>query len=149
MGNIRILPFNPEHIRGAEFREPDARAVQDFANLEEYLLVHTSSGESYSIFVDSVWACAGGVVMLREGVGEAWALTTPLVSEYRISIARCAIKYLGGMIERLNLHRVQASIQETHKDSIKFMEYMGFEFEGTLRKYGTNQENYVLYARVM
>lgn len=143
---MEIKPFEIAHIKDMELREPDRRALQGIGDVEAYIAQWTKMGLGFTAFVDGRPICAGGVVLLRQGVGEAWALTTVLVENHALAVARFAIKGLPTICKALELHRVQVAVQRCHGASQRLIERMGFTCEGLLHLYGSNGEDYVLYA---
>ena len=48
-----------------------------------------------------------------------------------------------------DLWRIQASVHTTDEQSIKFAEWMGFENEGLMKKFGPDGADYYRFARVV
>ena len=143
---MEINPFEVAHLADMDLREPDRRALEGVGDIQAYIAQWTGMGLGFTAFVNGRPICAGGVVLLRQGVGEAWALTTPLVEAHRLVVARFAMVGLPAIVKALELHRVQVSVQRCHHASQRLVERLGFTREGLLRCYGSNGEDYVLYA---
>ena len=144
---MKLKPFEIAHLADMELREPDRRALEGVGDIEAYIAQWMKVGIGFTAFVNSRPICAGGVVMLRQGVGEVWALTTPLVETYPLAAARFAMGPTLAMIcKALELHRVQVSVQRCHRASRRLVERLGFTCEGPMHRYGSNGEDYVLYA---
>ena len=146
-GDIEIKPFEIAHLQDMELREPDLRALEGVGDIEAYIDQWTRIGLAFTAFVDGRPICAGGVMLLRQGVGEVWTLTTPLVEAHPLAVARFAMgPTLPMIVKALELHRVQVSVQRCHRASRRLVERLGFTYEGLLHRYGSNGEDYVLYA---
>lgn len=54
--------------------------------------------------------------------------------------------FLEGVMEQLELTRLQASINSEKPKFIKWIETFGFVREGLMKSFGTNHEDYYLYS---
>jgi len=54
-----------------------------------------------------------------------------------------------GIIEKNDLHRVQASINELDPEAIRFAKWLGFKDEGMMPKYGPDGSNYYRMSMVL
>jgi len=93
---------------------------------------------------DGIIAC-GGVLVLWKGVGEAWAITSPLVNLYPLTFAKIIKKKLKWIISEFSLCRVQTVVDKEHIISRKWVEWMGFKEEGLMRKY-LGGRDFIRYA---
>jgi RimJ/RimL family protein N-acetyltransferase len=64
---------------------------------------------------------------------------------YRLSFARAAWKYFQIMVQEMEMERVQAVVLKGHTESMGWLEWMGFKFEGNMPKY-LSGETYMRYA---
>lgn len=105
-----------------------------------YLAALKGLGPSVTAMTDRVIACAGIAV---EGFGSAtlWAFISAEAGPHMVRLDRCARRLLG----MVNLRRVQATT--TFVQGQRWLELLGFEYEGTMRKYGPAGEDHLLYAR--
>lgn len=95
---------------------------------------------------NNVLACCG-ILQYWEGVGESW-----------IELADGAEKYSalpGAVRDILNetqdlycLHRVVSTVRADNPKDIRFVQWLGYEWEGLMRKHGVDGSDYHLYARV-
>lgn len=144
---MELKPFEIAHLADMDLREPDRRALEGVGDIKAYIDQWTKTGIGFTAFVEDRPLGAGGVVLLRQGVGEVWALTTPLVETHRIAVGRAFMVALPAIVKALKLHRVQVSVQRCHRASRRLVERMGFIEEAPcLHRYGSNGEDYVLYA---
>jgi len=77
--------------------------------------------------------------------GDLWLIPSIYVNKYPLTIFKVASSYISNAIDTLKLHRVQAIIMQPE---VKWIEKLGFEREGLLRKFGPNKEDKYIYARV-
>ena len=92
---------------------------------------------------DTVIGC-GGIVTSRPNVGEAWTL---LSDEFRKYAHRCAPEIKRQAAQSTHL-RVFALIDVGFERAERFIQWIGFEHEGTLKRSGTNGQDQEIYARI-
>jgi len=147
---VEIEKYKPEHLD--QIREMGLRVEIDRKTIDEdpeqWKMIAERS-DAQSVFVNGDILCSGGVFMLREGFGEAWLVCSILVYIYPSILYRVAKRYLDKIIRDRNLHRVQATPSTTWPTGYKFVERLGFQIEGVLRKYGSQQEDCYMYGRIM
>jgi len=126
--------------------------IDDVKNLREYdqkLLkiagFSDDNAPSYSGFVDDEYAFSAGIVESL-GVGTIWAITTPLVEKYPIWFTKASINMLNAGTDLYKLQRVQATILKENTKAVKWIEFLGFQREGLMRKY-VGGDHY-LYSRI-
>ncbi len=93
---------------------------------------------------------AWGLIPLWEGNSRAWALFSE----------RILSKYPGAMIRRLKkdldqyesahpeLNRIEATVSADHIKGHKFIQWLGFDEEGLMRRYAADGSDAYLYARI-
>lgn len=88
---------------------------------------------------------AGGIVNLAWKRGEAWILPTPFFKRNIKVCLRALDEYLPKMAKG-HFVRVQATCIKGI--SARIFQHLGFEYEGTMKKFGPNGETCDMYARV-
>lgn len=146
---VKVEKYTHEHFN--EMREMGLRVEDDkrmiIANPDTWKVMAERS-EACSVFVDGDILFSGGILMLREGFGEAWLLCSVLVYIYPLTVYRVASRILNKIIEECNLYRVQATPRTNWPTGYRFVEKLGFQREGVLRKYGLHQEDCYMYGRI-
>jgi RimJ/RimL family protein N-acetyltransferase len=90
----------------------------------------------------------GGVHTLWEGVGECWIMLSKSGRKKPFTVAKYTFVLFDNMISQENIIRLQASIASTDDKALKFAKWLGFEFEGIMRKYGPDGDDYYRVARI-
>ena len=122
-----------------------------FVNKENRAIfeLYPKAGPAITLINDQLEPVASaGMACLWPGVGEFWMIPSVLVSRHKVSVVREAKRFLADCLERFNLHRAQATIREKDGIALGWIERLGFEREGLMRKFGSDGENYFMYARV-
>jgi len=97
---------------------------------------------------EEIIAC-GGVHIMWEGVGEAWLVLSKEAYKSPISVARYTYQLFDTIMNENELWRVQASVHTDDDESVRFAEWLGFEDEGLMKKFGPDGADYIRMARVV
>jgi len=96
---------------------------------------------------DGIVACAGVVPLPGTATGEAWMLTSDLIRSYPLALVRAVRMALAEATAR-GLTRVHTLILPGHIIGCRFLEALGFQREGLLRRCGHNGLDRYIYARI-
>ncbi len=134
---IEIVPLKPKHL-DTLFREatPEIRKAY-----------FSQGSASLCLLADGEPAFAGGIVNLQWNRGEAWILPTPFFRRHVKTCLRELRDYLPVLARQQGFVRVQASCMQ--EVSARLFQHLGFEYEGTLRKWGPNGETCTMHSRIM
>jgi RimJ/RimL family protein N-acetyltransferase len=147
---VEIVPLQKEHIfelmagdltEGTLIKDPEM--VQSAAD------AYMSSGPAFSAFYDGTLVACCGILIIWKGVGTAWVLfkkEAAEVHELRKAAYEKVTQYMVFLINDLQLHRVQAHCCSETPDAVRYLEGLGFEREGVMKKYGMDKSDYYLYA---
>lgn len=132
--DYEVRTYKPEDYLEVSRRKFDRFTFGTRGN-PEIISEQLSEGMAFTeVCKDGVIAC-GGVLPIWKGVGEGWAITSDLVCKYPFSFAKIVHKKLGEIIRYYKLDRVQTVVHSEFKTSIKWIERMGFKYEGEMPKY--------------
>lgn len=92
-------------------------------------------------------ACGGVVPIPGTATGEIWALTSDLVPRHALACIRVTRAALAEAFRR-GLVRLHTSILPEHRAAVRFIEALGFQREGLLRRCGHNGLDRYIYARI-
>ena len=115
--------------------------------LNEIRLRVDASGPAFTGLVDGKVAGFAGVILMWPGVGEGWILGSDLFAENKLWFIRNVKRFLGKIMNTHEMHRVQTTVLHGHTDLIRLVEFLGMKFEGRLRGYGPQGEDYLMYGR--
>ena len=99
------------------------------------------------LILDDAPVFAGGLVNLEWNRAEAWMLPTPFFRSHVKFCLRELRDYLPVLARQGGFVRVQASCIEGI--SARLFQHLGFEYEGTLRKWGPKGETCTMHSRIM
>lgn len=144
---IAVVPFRPGHV--AAIRPAWPFTVEaDSAELEARAAASAAAGPAWTLLLDGDPVGCGGVVLLWPGVGEAWSLSAESAAAIPLALHRAVREGLAEAQMRYRLHRIQAAVLACHVVGRRWLALLGFEEEGTMRKYGPGGHDFVRMARV-
>lgn len=120
----------------------------EFNNASRNGLLSHNNIVAFTLEDDGTILAVGGVHVMWFGAAEGWVLVSPDCLQMPASFARYAKRVFDGILQETELRRVQASIHVDDKRAYRFAQWLGFEDEGVMRKYGVEGDDYYRMARV-
>lgn len=142
---IKIIPFRIEHFYAIQERAEVDRFELEFfirANarfLDRFPSITAMVGETYI-------ACAG-FIPLWPNTAELWARVSPEAKPYKVEFNQIALNFISDTARALRLIRLQATVDREFVVAKRWINFLGFEEEGLLRKY-FNDRDYIIYSRI-
>lgn len=141
---IKVIPFQIEHFDQMEIAEDSWLRRENRPLFENYAKL----GPAITIVDGDKLILSGGIACGIPGTGDCWMITSKYVSEYPKTTFKEGLSLAKFAFEKLKLHRLQATILETDKTAIRWVEKFKFVREGLMRCFGPDKKNYYLYARI-
>jgi len=138
---LNIRPFTPQDVHNINLDYPFPSGSRDGLLSHRNIVAFTLEDEGTVLAV-------GGVHVMWFGAGEAWVLVSPDCLDVPSSFARYAKRQFDSILQETELRRVQASIHVDDQRAYRFAQWLGFEDEGIMRKYGADGGDYYRMARV-
>lgn len=145
--NWQIIQYEPEHAM--QIIENNMRLQEKLipeSDMKKWSYLCKESGPAYTLMVDDVPVVCAGIVLQEWDKGEAWSLLSSLFYRHKVKAYRAIKAGLEAFIAEKRLKRVQSVVDPEFQPAIDFIECLGFEYEGRLRKYGPAGD-YLMYAR--
>ncbi len=145
--DFKLIPFRAEHAEDLADENTMTAAERKFLFNSH---VHNLSvpGHGISVIRNGYLLGSGGVFPIWEGLGEAWVMPSNLVSSHKKMFVKLIRSNLEQMTEKFNFRRVQATARADLPKAQRFLEFLGFEREGLLKKYGPDGSDHILYAKI-
>lgn len=105
----------------------------------------------YAVDVDGITASIGAVNIVRKGIALAWLLqvdTHGIPRDKALQVIREFKRQLTRVAKDNKIFRIQATTVSGKIREARFMELLGFQQEGTLRKYGPGKEDHIMWSIV-
>ena len=142
---MKTVPFLREHLGVMDVRNYEQENVVPFLNSSMLTQMETS-GWAYTLVKDGrLVACLGGV-RLWPGVWEIWQIPSVYVHKYSKSYCQTILGILdkGAVEESVWRYQTHSPADELHD---RWMEFIGFECEGTMKEYTRARKDFRIWAR--
>ena len=144
-----FVKFTLEHaIYIAQNNVQARQAFVDMPGLDLWWNNNKDNFLAYTLMDEDIPIACGGLTLQVRNMAEAWLLMSTSARKHIIQIYRAVKVGLTAMIYEQKLVRVQATVDASWKEAQAFVESLGFECEGRLRRFGPNQEDYYVYSRI-
>lgn len=137
-----VVPYEPAHVIGMQLQKRQAFALS-YLSLG-YLSELKRLGPSATALVDGHVIACGGIAVQSFGQGTLWAFVAQEAGPHMVRLDRC----IRRLIAIPKLRRIEATTEEGFVQGCRWLELLGFQYEGPLRRYGPAGEDHVRYARV-
>ena len=132
-----VVPFESWHL---DFITPLWPVMKDGLALEKTSISYTAIDEGRPVVI-------AGVIPIWQGVAESYLIPSALFPKHKIQ----CIKYIRLNQEflrrELNLHRLQTTVPAELTQAIRWLEWLGYERESTLRMWGPDKRDHYRYVR--
>ena len=138
---LKIKKFEKEDLNMIEtnFHFPESSKA---AMMKETCL------SAYTALLESKVFMIGGVYGLWQNVGEAWFIMSSHAYKMPFAAAKYSSLLLDHVQEDNKLQRIQASVHADDSQAVRYVEWLGFENEGLMKRYGPDGSDYYRFARV-
>jgi RimJ/RimL family protein N-acetyltransferase len=150
-----VIHFLPQHLEGINVQDKQLYILDHLRDIgmspTEYgnVLLDTAITEgdgcpcAWSYVSDEeILGCGGIVKTGMNHMAEAWCI---FGKDFR-KVARIAIKRIRRAVQECEYERVQAFTEVEFKDAQRFLEWLGFQEEGVLRKSGVFHQDVIMYS---
>jgi len=147
---MKIIPFKKAHAFDILERNVQERNawISGHGDFEEFVKAWDEGGPAYTLVIDDQIILSAGVVKIGWNRGEAWALLSTLFYKHVRTSFKAILFKLEEIIFAEKLRRVQATVAPEFTEGIRFLEHLGFDWEGTLLSFGPNGEDLIMFGRV-
>lgn len=148
MKRINIIKFEPGHLPLIDMREADKADMHRPPGLFNKVMAHHKAGDAIHTGLGN-----DGNIMFIYGIranddhcAEIWFIMSKHIERYPKLFCRTMKHQAEG--GNLLWPRLQCLVKSDSITDKRFIELMGFEYEGTLRRLNNHNENFDLYARL-
>lgn len=142
-----IIPTQPQHLMLIKIQEGQSEERERLLMHPEFAIwaVRTSK-IAFSLIVDDEVVAALGVraddLDPQRGVG--WALFANNAGKH----LRFVLKHSRQVLDNLNMRRIETTASHRLPQAKRWLELLGFQYEGTMRAYDEMGIDHDMYARV-
>lgn len=145
---MEVVVFHPRHLEVAELREHERKLLTSLGDTKNRLETLMQNSKAAGTFLQDgrIITCAG-FVEINPGVAELWQLPSIYVAECRLSFAKTLKSYMENIVKTFKYHRLQTSCPADYEHD-RWMEFLGFTKEGTMKQYTHLKQDYSIFGRV-
>jgi RimJ/RimL family protein N-acetyltransferase len=142
MNLVELVNYHPEHMRHIVMaNQPGRDQMEGWADWVNY------TDKRYTWLYNGRPAACVGVNHIYGTRAEIWAVIGTEVLQRPLVVVRHARETIDLFLS-IGYERLEAPIPVSWKVNRRFVEWLGFEFEGVLRKAGPFGEDVAMYAYV-
>jgi RimJ/RimL family protein N-acetyltransferase len=141
-GPVDIVPFRSWHFQMLDVQPEQWAWVPRLT--PQYGIALEKVGGSFSAFQGADVIAMAGIVQIWPERAQVWALFAPAMAARVIVIHRAVCKYL----RQYQCARVECVIDPTFTRSVEWARRLGFGYESTMPKYGTEGQTMDMYVRI-
>lgn len=149
MSNLQLDYFKPEYIEAYKPRQEEidagilafkAELIQQGHSSIVLVIYDPEAKETVAMM---------GILPCWPGVSEGWLLAAESIKKHRFFCVRMIKNFIQLNMTQLKINRLQCSVNAVSADNQRFVEWLGFEREGLMRKYGPGGTDFYRYAVVI
>lgn len=139
---MNVIPFQPQHFERLDLQASQAVALSHVT--PAYTRALAECGPALTVMHGERVLGCGGMAVMPFGVGCLWAFLAGDSGPHFVGIHRVVSRFL----EAIPMRRVETSVLAGFQPGCRWMDMLGFQFEGVMRAYGPDGADYLRYARV-
>lgn len=140
-----VEPFQPFHVDVLRAQGVQPAQLAEVSHVPgSYASVGRPQGPAVTARDGDHILICGGIVKQTDTRGECWALLSPDAGRHMLSLTRAVKRF----IEIHPWKRLEATVEEQFGAGCKWVEILGFRFEGVLPRYGLDGETHLRYVRL-
>lgn len=150
MCNVRgviALPFHPSHMDRIVVNPVDRRVFDSLPDIDERLQFIAQHKCAWTLFYEGEPALVMGLEYKFPSNYEAWLVPGEPCYAHGTLLSRGAKRFFDKIGAKMNLLRLQIVVNVDHERAVKWADFLRFNREGVMAKYGPEGADYYMYAR--
>ena len=144
-----IVPFHPDHLGEALYQGATYGTLHDQNAFLDFTTKNGGGSIAFTAYNNNTIVGMGGFIELYPHLAEAWVIVLTNNNFSTLKIARIILKVFNKVTNSYpKWERVQAAVKSDFDKAIRLTEFLGFENEGLMQKFGPDKSDYYRYAMV-
>ena len=144
-----IIDFQGDHAKSILNGSDNDEKIRPPIEVSRFVEGVVVDDMAFTGVIDGEIIACGGIYPIWENVGEAWFLGTDYVNKYPIIVTKTIRKYLKDLMFNNKLHRVQAHVRSDWDRANRWIEFLGMQKEGVVRKFSPDGRDHILFSKVL
>lgn len=146
---IRIVPLVKEHIDLLTDPALEPGLRDTLSRIPMYWEALVACNTSFAGFDGDDFLGCAGYVSPWPGVAEVWVWVLPGTAEkHPKSLHKIVRNAIAHMEQNVGIYRISCEVRSDSPVAIRWVERLGFSYEGTLKRRGPDGSDSMLYAKV-
>lgn len=144
-----VVPFHTDHLYDLMKNAEEFGTNYDQAKFIDFTTKTQNYWTAYTGYQDDQVIGVGGLVEIYPHLAEAWIVLLRNQEYSPLAYTRKIIKMWNKILsDHPRFERIQATVNEDFEQGIRFLDYLGFENEGLMKKFGPDKSNFYRYAYI-
>ena len=143
-----IIDFEADHAKEILNGSVNNEKIRPAIEVSQFVETMVVKNLSFTGVLNGQIIACGGIYPIWDGVGDAWFIGTNMVFNHPIKVTKIVKKYLIELMSGNNFHRVQAYVRHDWEDAQRWIEVLGMQKEGIVRKYSPDGRDHILFSKV-
>jgi len=138
---MTIIPFRAEHL--AQIKNPQEVQRAALSDLPpKWLQLVAQANPAISAAVNDQIIASAGIIVSSSGTGFLWGAISQDAGPHFIAMHRAALR----LLQMPRLARIEAMVEVDFHEGSRWLELLGFRFDGRVSNDGLNGEDHFRYV---
>ncbi len=142
---MKIVRFSPEHLNNFKPRSLELGFYKTLDNWKSQLLMLCERSDCFTAIVNGEVVAIGGTMLKWGNVHDIWMVPTKEVNKNKFTFSKSIRELVDYLCEGKN--RVQSYCNDDRLHN-RWMRFIGFSKEASLKNFGPFGEDYALFRRL-
>jgi len=148
MPGARVLPCHSSQLKLMKLHPMAQQNIDQLPDYHERIDQLGENGFGWTVLYEGRFAAMFGISMQWNGMAEAWLMVdTMCIHKHRIRLTKGAKNFFDNIGPAFDLRRCQIMVSVAHKEAVSWARLLHFELEATLKQYGPDGQDHLVYAR--
>lgn len=146
--NSRFVPCNSSQLKLMKLYPQAQYNVETLPDYREKIDQLGEAGLGWAWIGDGRVLAMFGVAPYWDGLAEGWLMVdTHGIHKRKMQLTKGTRRFFNNIGPALGLRRIQIMVSVAHKEAVAWSRLLGFEYEATLKKYGPDGSDHLVFAR--
>ena len=148
MPEARVLPCHSSQLRLMQLHPLARHNIDVLDGYYDRIDALGQNGLGWTVLYNGRFLAMFGIAMQWQGVAEAWLMVDHGgIGRHKVRLTKGARNFFDHVGPAFDLRRCQFMVSVAHTEAVSFAKLMGFGLEATLKQYGPDGQDHLVYAR--
>ena len=141
---MRLIKFIPEHAKELVYEDKLSIGTMRPEHDWEHHMEREALHDAWTGIENGHIIAAAGFIPMWNGVAECWFIGSDRIQRKLKTVVKTTLS----IMEKMPYSRMHANVRANWKEAIPFAEFLGFEKEGVMKKFGPEGSDYLVMGRI-